>query len=416
MIKTLLGRSAESPEHLETFYLYVTAVCYAKMLKCTQNPSLSEPYLLCLQSLHTFPFLEKPSVVLGADGRNPDELFIKAIPIIAEALKVDIRNLEAVAKSEEPIEIYNKSTYMEFHHLLCKLRSFFRSLEQLQKLRMKAASSGNYNVEEILRALKKVWAIGHYLRTMVSGTAIEKHLKNIAHLLVVDTRKSWPDYAEDDNNNNNNNVVQFLKPNSMRKGQSLVPWQSYRDWLRLLVLYFNAAQVLVKFVATSNLPPPVSIFIKVFSPPLPDDRMASWKALLENERYFPSTLGETPDKDLVNFLNSHLNASRKKGVDIVAIIQSAQLLKQQHKSHLTGDVDKANTDIDLLAGQLMTCSLLGVPEDIKMIKEKIVTLKSLGFQNRLPQIQKILEMMAIFQKLVSRSTKDQNKSRRLSSL
>ena len=398
MIKTLLERSPESPDHLEALFLYITTVCYEKMLKRMKNPNFSEPYRHCLLNQGTFPFLEQSSVAPGAEGRNHDELFLKVIPVLAKTpgLEVDIHNLEAAAKSEGPnIAIYNKSTYMEFHHLLCKfLRSFLKNLEQLQTLHKDMASSGNYNLAKILRTLKKVWASGQYLRAMVSGAAIEKHLQNIQHLLVMDTRKSWIDYHEDEDDD----VVQFLKPNSMRKGQSLGPWQSYRDWLRLLVLYFDAAQVLVMFVAALNLPPPVGISIKIFSPPHPDDRMTSWKALLENERYFPPTIGEIPGKDLVTFLNSRLNVSRKKGVDIVAIIQSAQLLKQQHESHLTGDVDEANTDIDLLAEQLTTCSSLGAPEDIKMIKEKIVALKSLKFQNRLPQIQKILEMMATFQK------------------
>ena len=141
------------------------------------NKQFSAPYLCCLQKQTTFLFTSLPSLVLNAGNRNRDEPFIKAIPFLAQDTQMKIPNLSQHVVNAQLINIYNKDTYMEFHLLLCELLSkFHKSLTQLKAIQQ----NSNHDLEEILKALRKVRIFGHYLMTMVASSAIqvEKHLKS----------------------------------------------------------------------------------------------------------------------------------------------------------------------------------------------------------------------------------------------
>jgi hypothetical protein len=235
MVKTLLWRSSVSREDSEAFVLYSIAASFKKMNTRMMNERFSVPYLRCLLKQMTFPFLSLPSEP-EAD-RNTDRPFIRAIPFLAEHTKTKIPNLKCAVDltQTQPIDIYNEITYMEFHNLLCELLSKFGvSLTEL-----KDVQDGNHDLEEILKALNKVRVFGHYLRTMVASSAVEKHLRTISHLLVVDTRKMWT--TEPAEPKSEDVDFQRLKPYSMRKGKPLLPWESYRDWLKLMVHNFDVA-------------------------------------------------------------------------------------------------------------------------------------------------------------------------------
>jgi hypothetical protein len=160
MLKTLLWWSKGSKEDVEAFLLYGIVVSFGKMKARMTNKQCSVPYLRCLLKQTTFSFVTISPVVQNAGKEHFDQPFINAIPLLAQHTDTLISNLNLVAKQVPPIEIYNKDTYMEF-------------------------------LGEILKALKKVRVFGHLLRTMVTGSTIDKHLQCIASLLVVESRKMW---------------------------------------------------------------------------------------------------------------------------------------------------------------------------------------------------------------------------------
>ena len=87
----------------------------------------------------------------------------------------------------EGIEIYNESTYIKFHLLLCELLFRFKdSLERLRDLQGKSPT-----VEELLENLIRVQVMGRYLKTMARSAAIETHLQSILNSLIVDINKLW---------------------------------------------------------------------------------------------------------------------------------------------------------------------------------------------------------------------------------
>ena len=299
MVKTLL-RQAEQEEI--NFNLYIIAASFQKMDYRIKSKQISTLYLACLQEQTKFAYTKLPpkSVVPKAGDNNRDDSFIGYIPDLAKVAKTKIPNLQHAANLPQPIEIYNESTYMEFHLLLCELLSgystFLTKLSELQD----SGKKEQLNLEAILDALWNVYTFGIYLRSMVRSSAIETHLQIIAPLLDVDPQKSWTPESEED--------MEFssLKPYSMRKGKILSPWESYRDWLRLMVHYFDAAKVLIDYAKRlgqqSPTCKPPAISITILSPPLPNNELLYWTTLLEDERFFPTMVGQPSGKDFVKFL------------------------------------------------------------------------------------------------------------------
>ena len=261
MLKNLLKwTQRRTGNDLDDFFFYIIAVSFRKMNTRMKNADISVPYYDCIQKLKEKPFAFIP-IKPEIGDRNCDKSFVDAIPLLARVAKTELPNLESTVKLPQPVNIYNESTYMEFHLLLCELLSKFKgSLDHLETLKN---GNGKDNLKRILDALKQVRVLGYYLRTMVGSSAIGAHLQNINHLLVVNTKKSWTIGPDDEDTDFTD--FHLLKPYSVRKGKLLSPWESYRDWLRLMVHYFSAANVLVSHV---NDPVELdSISIVTLSPP-----------------------------------------------------------------------------------------------------------------------------------------------------
>ena len=314
MLKTLLRRSG-SEDGLEALQLYVIAVCSDKM-KYRLSNGPSPLYFDCLLRLcgKTFPFIEHPDILpTRRDGSHRDQFFLDAIPMLADFSMTKIPNLEKVAQlalEKKPFEVYNKDTYMEYHGLLCELLKCFRgSLTDLVGLK-------SQDVKQIRQALTDVRIFGDLLWTMVRGAAIEKHLQTVADFLdtpgvvkvnkggVVGVNKEGVVGVDKEGvvGVDEEGVVgvgdqefEILKPFTICRGKPLQPWESYRDWLRLQIVYFDAIQTTTRYVSSI---PSLDISIKILTPSLPDTDMLPWSDLLTNDWYFPQPLG----KDLFDFL------------------------------------------------------------------------------------------------------------------
>jgi hypothetical protein len=137
---------------------------------------------------------------------------------------------------------------------------------------------------------------------MARSSAIETHFQTISRFLDVDDKKLWTPEPDDADFSE----FQDLKPYSMRKGKSLLPWESYRDWLMLMVHYFDAASVLNKHMR--SLSPNATISITIMSPPLPDRKMLTWIEVLKSDRFFPKLETEAPGEDFIKFLQGNLDS------------------------------------------------------------------------------------------------------------
>jgi hypothetical protein len=374
MLKTLLGRVAESERHLNTFHEYIIAVCFKKMAKRMENKEISVLYFHCLTNLTTSQLsnLKLPSEKQKADHGDRDLPFARDIPLLAKIAQTKIPNLQRAAE-QQPIEIYNENTCIEFHRLLCEFLKLFKDCLNKLGRRTKGDLPG------ILEALKSFRIMGQFLRTMVRSSAIETHLRTIAPLLDVNIGKMWtPLHKEDDDFAD----FQSLKPYSTRKGKPLSPWESYRDWLMLMVHYFDAADVLALHVKKLDLKTN-GLSIKILVPPLPNKIMLPWEKLLENERLFPAQRGKPSGKEFADFLNK---TPRKDRIDDA--IDSAKVLQRKLKSN-----DQQDDMIDALAQKVKGCS--SNCDDVKEISEKILTLKHSDLPEPAAEMETVMDMLNV---------------------
>ena len=153
--------------------------------------------------------------------------------------------------------------------------------------------------------LTKVQVLGHYLKTMARSAAIETHFQSISNILIVDTNKSWmPDLEFEEVEDTYFVDFQHFKPFSIQKGKTILPWESYRDWLMLMIHYFNAAEVLGDFALKLKIKPDAAISITILTPPLSNKWMLPWTKLLENKSLFPVLPVVSSGRELIEFLNN----------------------------------------------------------------------------------------------------------------
>ena len=86
---------------------------------------------------------------------------------------------------------------------------------------------------------------------------------------------------------------------SIQKGKTILPWESYRDWLMLMVHYFNATEVLHVFASKLKIEPNAAISITILTPPLSNKWMLLWTELLKNERFFPALPAVSSGRELI---------------------------------------------------------------------------------------------------------------------
>lgn len=431
MLQTLLQRSSG----LQDLQLYVIAASFPKMLFRMNNRRIAKHYFECFRKLESmdFEFVEHPSTATtGSNSKHPDRLLFDAINALAGTTD-RIPNLTQMAKDMQktPREIYNKDTYMEFHWLLCSmLNRFHQSLTTLKNLHEQRETPDSKILDlkslgDIKDILNFIMVHGRCLRAIVRSAAVEKHLKTIAHLLEVDDEKLGMPSREDEIE------LHVLKPYSMYQGQPLLPWQSYRDWLRLTVLYFDATVILRDHVH-SLLLSHIDIDIKILSPRLPDEdqKMLPWKVLLRHKLYFPElpNAPEQPSAEaLISFLTSDFNVvavtegtgnqreegnsikgkkgkgtllEKTKSVSIEQVIESVMSLKEKQESAIA--VEGVNIDgwtkaVDSVIDQMTlvkNCSSPGGDEYTTAIFEQLKTLKNndLTPQYRLSRTREILDM------------------------
>jgi hypothetical protein len=357
ILKTLLERTGNSEDDMDAFHHYIIAACFPKMNSRMTDKFISTTYYDCLLNLKTFSFI--PPKELGPDCKNCDGSFIRAIPLLSELADTKIPFLSEFAKTRDPneihqlSEIYDRNTCIEFHLLLCELLSKFKnSLNSVERKRKKK----NGESQDVLKALRKVRIVGYYLRTMVRSSVMEAHLQSISSRLDFDTTKSWTPGPED---SEDTDIAEFqrLKPFSMRRGRVVLLWESYRDWLMLLVHYFDAAEELALYVKSygRNL----KISISILSPPKSDKLTLSWTDLLEDEHLFPTVLGQPSGKEFIDFLKKRPQVIKEDVKNLSEVTKSTLLLKGELESISPAQLDNK---INELTGKLKNITSLDFDE------------------------------------------------------
>jgi hypothetical protein len=227
-----------------------------------------------------------------------------------------------LAHDGEAFQLYSSDTYTEFHVLMIDfLEKFQDSLMQLSK----NFSDESTTLDESL--LEKVILYGRVLQKMSKSAALQAHLQVIHPILhshrYGQSAKSTPvaDKAQDGECDEKDEELEAVQPfvtavNDTDRGAMIVPlWKSYVNWLRLLVVHFDAVDILVRHFDRSRSR--VSLQLLVM-PPV-DTALLTIQKLIKSH-HFPTegpvdSDSDSSNDDILKFLDDGTKA-KKMATDV----------------------------------------------------------------------------------------------------
>ena len=286
-------------------------------------------YLGSLESVESISFdesvLEEP--VSDAEKCN-DKEFLVYLGYLLKGNYIEFP-IPALAKQVEraricqDFQVYSAETYSEFNRLLLRLLKLL--CEALRVLSV--TDPKTVPTKTAHQTLVAAMLCGLALQKLTQGSALRMHLKNIQSLLqcnpVVHT-KSWSvpieqegdgREAEDEGfkaDEGRDEELEAVDPSV--DGDQEDVWEFYLKWFRLLLVHFQAAFILTKYVTGDHLKfrsdsdSRVPISIRILAPPYVDDKLLPWRDLFTNDNLFPSTSssnvgsGERSNAEILEFL------------------------------------------------------------------------------------------------------------------
>lgn len=268
---------------MHSLSLYVVATCFRKIFHRFNHPTFSSPYLRSLKNLDVTAYTFRASSVQAKPRMTEnDELLLSSLLAeLGTKLIPGFPILREVAQStqldqEQPVAFYSEATYREFHKLLYTLLdSFGTSLKALSAARGKGKMPAKGSAE-FKACLRHVMFYGNALQRIAMGSAIDPYLQNIEPLLADHRRHGLNDPEDPD-----------LSQVGTTVGEAREPlWMSYKKWLALILVHFNAVETLVAYV-TGPYFSGRSISIKILVSPPVSHSIFDWETLLSNPALFP---------------------------------------------------------------------------------------------------------------------------------
>jgi len=322
--KLLESRSDSTQEQLERLYIYTLSMCCRKMSMRLKSQT-SKHYLQSLFQVKDFAFNNaqlvgetsthkttrdflREKLEIDNDRRILDDIImndddtIHAMLTGADGTRTPIRNLR-LTSDEEPFELYTNATCMEFHQLLVRfLKGFQETVDELSALSQNDPQT--FNKEAFQRNLTMGRGYGYALMRMARGRAFRMHMENIEHLLsdyTPGTEASDPVPEGEQEGEDEDEELEVDKGSRSK---------SYGTWLRLMVVHFDAIEILVDFL-NGDGKRFKTISIKILVPPTTIPEVLPWSELFTH----PNLL---PEIDLVN-----PNSITKSNMEIKEFLQKA---------------------------------------------------------------------------------------------
>ena len=332
--------------------LYVITTSYPKMLRRMKHKTLSIPYITSLEQVKIVPFDESLRLKASKEEIENDRLFLVRflLPAIQESwLGLSTPKLfqqANLACEGSPFQLYTEDTCLEFHLLLSILLQKFRgSLEDLSKSRGKENVS-TVGSEAFKKHLLAVMLNGYALQRIARGSALPMHLQNITPMLndyhranlstqVKERRGLGYEFDEE---------LEAVQLSAIGEGGLRKPmWRSYVDWLKLMVLHFDAVDILIRHVTGPHFHYS-SISIKILVPPPVDNTLLPWRELFTDSKLFPTKNVQDPhstktNDEILEFLENATMSNPK---------ESLTTAKSAEKLWIQRDVEKTIIEIELL--------------------------------------------------------------------
>jgi len=270
--------NSKDTRQMDLFQDYILAACTPKIFNRFTHPKLSRPFICSLTAITSFEFKDA-----YPEGDSPDNALYDYKPNLAQLFPDKIPNLHKLCKStagDRSARLYTADTCTEFHWLLRQLLEMFEDLlKKLHNNRLK-------NPEKFLSLLHAPILFGNALWVISRNGAIESHLKAIEDklLLLHETADKGQDRSGAGEGEINGSGAegdeidadhQDVQPFTYRGDNKVPLWMSYRDWLQLMVVHFDAVAIIHRHV-TSKYFPYKGVSLRVIVPPPIDDKLLPW--------------------------------------------------------------------------------------------------------------------------------------------
>lgn len=245
----------DSPlSHLDRLLKYVIATCYRKITRRWNDETLSLPYYTSLQRLSpiTIVFRDlRPDANIKKDSKRDKEIendnsLLESIDSgLADDLGIKIPQLVALKAVTSYGQLYTEERCNEFHQLIgALLRKFAASLDVLP---VEGDPSSPSRANGSFKArLGRVLYYGCYLKWIVDGSALDRYLYNLEKEELLDDHRRDIVLKIDPSGDYD---PELHRPTATKLNGQVVPcWKSYKQWLKLMLIYFTAAETIVSYV------------------------------------------------------------------------------------------------------------------------------------------------------------------------
>jgi len=374
------GFRTELAEH---FFKYTAAISCRKIKRRITNKHVSQPYIESLQKVTIVPIPSESHQNSGpTEDVKHDRLLLKFIDALGHLLQTKTPNLLALAHLDSPtFPIYNDKTCMEFHGLLLELLNCFeKAVVDLCNLSGLNKKPDDYS-SQFANSLADAQMHGYGLLKLARGQAFRMHMANIEPLLkkphhtmpVPASNAEAPDEGpkdkelEDEELEVEEELQSVLLPNGDQGGTQKTLTKSYVDWLRLTVAHFDAVEIVMQYVMSTNFDHSYIAVTNLVAPST-STALYPWEELLKNEQYFPTTdtmdpMSTTSNDEILKFLQKAVpKATRARNLSIFAEAaltgwkkrQSTTFNAQQVRQMITNIMALRDEDVNEIAKSVHT--------------------------------------------------------------
>jgi hypothetical protein len=335
---------------------YVITACFRKMYRRFTHERLSAPYLQSLKSVvkENIAFLQSEPEISPTDLDR--SFFLEFLPLLHHTILSRVPNLlEIIRKAKDPSELdgpvyfYTKDTCKEFHYIFMHLLDAFdKSLAGLQVNSKKgAANSNDFRHYVIVLNL-----VGTVLQVLTKGTVLRIHLKTIESSLEEHRRREAPKKAEQDGKDGQDGDngqdegqdedLQAVQPCALYADsiQPMALYESYREWLKLMLVHFDAIDVLKGFFATADRG--LKINMKILVSPPSSTASLPWQEIFKSNSniLLPNPNHDKLIKHYEGVLTSDFSASTSRLQNALKSLRSNE--PDRYQKHIKAFTEKTS--------------------------------------------------------------------------
>jgi hypothetical protein len=329
MLQGILNTCTDRTACYEALSLYMAAACFPKMYRRI-NHSLSKPFLEVLRNIDVKGISFNNSRDGDAKTSMTNKYDKDCLLRLAEQKSLHKYNKllelsEITKKSTSFGGLYTSDTCQQFHQLLVELVwSYARDLSNM-KLAYDGKAPEGFSFCE---ASGRVHWTGRWLQTLCKGVALQIHLKNIENLLSSidsfdvpqNTNKHGRDGKSDDEEDEFDAEIDDLREVKETGDQPISHSRVFLNWLKLIIVQFDAANIITSGLHAGSNHLPVSVGI--LEAPLVTNTMMHWRSLIQRSDFpaqaMPNITNGSPastNDQLIAHLTEGVNSNRKPTSD-----------------------------------------------------------------------------------------------------